>query len=754
MIEAGFPRRIFGPATALSSVLLLAACGGGGGSGTDSGGGIVNVVRVTLGLTGRELTDMQQAMGLGFIARIAAFSQARLTAVRSEQAFVDNVINVPGFGTIRPLQASRLDWVRSIDRESGVTNGVPDTPDGLPDLTGAGVVLGMIDSPVLSTHEQFGAGKFLNFGSSTPETTPSGPDEHGTFVASVMAGRGAPGAPTLGYAPAAQIYAGQISYQSTLDYGDLAVMMDTARTVYRALAVNNSWTLSAGGGRPATVANSSVGSMGSGFSTYVDALSRYTQDGVVVFAQFNTDEASSSIMAGLPAEVPALEPGWLAVINVLASYDPATDRITSAQRLSGACLEAARWCLGATGYLWGADATGNGDYILGAGTSYAAPQVTGALGLLAQAFPALTPAQLRNRLLATADNSFFTPTHMLEFVPGVEHGYNAEFGHGFLNVRDALMPIGQSVTPTAAGTMLPLQEVALSGGLLAGDALAAGLADVQVGFRDQMAGTFAAPMSAFVAQAAPVPVGAAGLMAWSREADRRALAAADGAAVNGLARVDLLDAGGEWQLAALTDGTGVSAGLAVARVWETAGGAVSAELSAMQGRDGLFGMDLGGDGDAQAVSASFGWRQALGGAELAVEAEFGRIGLDAGGLVSDVAGVAYARAGLELAQRSVLRRGDRFSLSVETPVGAVAGRVDLAVASAAPAEGAMAAAASFDAVSVSMIPEAREVDFGVEYATPLSDRSDIVMGYELRTNAGHVAGRTDRVAVLGWRLTF
>ena len=53
-----------------------------------------------------------------------------------------------------------------------------------------------------------------------------------------------------------------------------------------------------------------------------------------------------------------------------------------------------------------------------------------------------------------------------------------------------------------------------------------------------------------------------------------------------------------------------------------------------------------------------------------------------------------------------------------------------------------------------MIPEAREVDFGVEYATPLSDRSDIVMGYELRTNAGHVAGRTDRVAVLGWRLTF
>lgn len=736
-------RRATYRAAALCSVAVLAGCGGGGGDG-DGGttATLGDVFRTSLGLAGTELSQMQTALGASFIGRLADFSPTRLAAVRAERPFTANVLNVPDFGTIRPLQASRLDWARSIDLDN----------DGRPDLTGQNVVLGMIDSPVLASHEQFGPGKFLTFGTSTPETTARGPDGHGTFVASVMAGRGVPGAPVIGYAPDAQIYAGQISYQAALNYTALAGIMDGAAAA-GAVAVNNSWTLSQGGA-PATVANASVASMGTGFSTYVNALRRYTQDGVVVFAQFNTDEASSSIMAGLPAEVPELEQGWLAVINVLASYDPATDRITSVERMSGACLEAARWCLGATGYLWGAGPTGNANYTVGAGTSYAAPQVTGALGLLADAFPGLTPAQLRNRLLATADNSFFTPTHELEFVPGVTHGYNEEFGHGFLNVRDALMPIGQSVTSTAAGTVLPMEEVSLSGGMLAGDALAAGLADVRVGFRDQMAGTFAAPMSAFVAQTAPVPVGSVAMQAWSLAAGNRALAAEDGASANGLTRVGLPEGDAPWRLAALTDGTGDAGGLSVSRLWETSGGAVTAEIAAMQGRDGLFGMDLGGGG-ARAVSASLGWRQALGGAtEFAAEAEMGRIGMDGGGLVTAVDGLAYARAGVELAQRSVLRRGDRLSLSVETPLGAVAGQVGMTVASAIPAEGAVAAAASFESLSASMVPEARQVDFGVEYAAPLAGGSEVVMGYEFRENAGHVAGRTDQVAVLGWRVAF
>lgn len=745
----------------LMALLLLSACGGGGG-----GGGLGAVTQVTLNLTGSALTQMQAALDAAFITpaemRTTAF-QTRLAVVRNEQAFVSNLFSgVNGLNNVRPLQASRLDWVRAIDRESGVTDGVADTPNGLPDLTGAGVVLGMIDSPVLSTHEQFAtqAGKFIAGGGGVNDPG----DEHGTFVASIMAGTGGSGAPApiMGYAPEARIYAGQISYApgASLNYLSLGALMDGARAA-GAVAVNNSWTVSSGG-VPATVANSGITTMGANFATYLAALRDYADQGVVVFAQFNdTTQTSSSFLAGLPAEVPELEQGWLAVINLVASYDVAADRITAVRRRSLGCLEAARWCIGATGYLYGADVDSDTDYAVGSGTSYAAPQVTGALGLLAQAFPGLTPAQLRNRLLASADNSFFTPTHVLEFVPGVSHGYNEEFGHGFLNVRDALLPIGESVTATAAGVVLPLDEVALAGGVLAGDALAAGLAGVNLGFRDQMAGSFATPMAGFVATAVPVDVAAVAMTAWSRGTEGRLLTVPDGAAVNGLARVPLLEGEAGWHLAALTDGSGARSGIALGRDWETGSGRVTMELSAMRGTDGLFGMDLGGSGAAEAVAARIGLRQELGsGIELALEGEVGRIDLTTGGLVSDVSGLAYARAGVELAQRSVWRQGDRLSIFVETPLGAVDGAAQVTVptlagmqASAVAADGAVAAS-GFDTVDLSLVPQAREVNFGVEYALPLSERGEMILGWTLRRNAGHVAGQTDQVAALGWRLRF
>lgn len=747
---------------ALVALVVLSACGGGGGG---DGIDVTEVTRFSLNLTGAALTQMQAALDAAFITpaemQTDAF-RARLATVRTQAPFVQNVFNgVSGLNGVRPLQASRLDWVRAIDRESGVTDGVPDTPDTKPDLTGAGIVLGMIDSPIRSAHEQFSTqeDKFIAGAGSVNEGT----DEHGTFVASIMAGTGGTGsAPVMGYAPEARIHAGQISYQpgATLNYATLGGYIDAMR-VNGAVAVNNSWTVNSGG-RPATVANSSVASMGANFGTFLTALQNYTTNGVVVFAQFNdTTQTSSSFLAGLPAEVPALEQGWLAVINLVASYDPATDQITGVARRSLGCLEAARWCIGATGYLYGADVDSDTDYAIGSGTSYAAPQVTGALGLLAQAFPGLTPAQLRNRLLASADNSFFTPTHFLEFVPGVEHGYNAEFGHGFLNVRDALLPIGESVTGTAAGVVLPLDEVSLAGGMLAGDALAAGLAGVNLGFRDQMAGSFATPMAGFVATAAPVDVAGAAMAAWGRGAEGRLLAVPDGAAANGMARVRLMEGDAGWHLAALTDGQGEAAGVALGRDWEMGSGRVTVELAAMRGRDGLFGIDLGGTGTSDAVAASLALRQDLGsGIELALEGEVGRIGTTAGGLVTDVSGLAYARAGVELAQRSVWRRGDRLSVFVQTPLGAVGGQAEVTLpslgamqAAAVAADGAVPAA-GFDTVALSFVPEAREVDFGMEYSLPLSDQGEMVLGWSLRQNAGHVAGQTDRVAALGWRLRF
>ena len=63
-------------------------------------------------------------------------------------------------------------------------------------------------------------------------------------------------------------------------------------------------------------------------------------------------------------------------------------------------------------------------------------------------------------------------------------------------------------------------------------------------------------------------------------------------------------------------------------------------------------------------------------------------------------------------------------------------------------------AAAFDTVSVSMAPAARQLDLGFEYLMPLSDQSDMVLGYALQSNAGNIAGREDHLALLGWRMRF
>ena len=66
--------------------------------------------------------------------------------------------------------------------------------------------------------------------------------------------------------------------------------------------------------------------------------------------------------------------------------------------------------------------------------------VSGALALLGEAFPDLTPQQLRVRLLASADNSFagFTRSGSVELAVGFSHDVSDEWGHDFLTRRSEL----------------------------------------------------------------------------------------------------------------------------------------------------------------------------------------------------------------------------------------------------------------------------------------------------------------------------
>lgn len=69
------------------------------------------------------------------------------------------------------------------------------------------------------------------------------------------------------------------------------------------------------------------------------------------------------------------------------------------------------------------DASGPGRYSLRSGTSFAAPFVSGACGLIKRKFPGATPANVRDVL-----------RHLAKELPG-QNGWNDEVGHGALDVR-------------------------------------------------------------------------------------------------------------------------------------------------------------------------------------------------------------------------------------------------------------------------------------------------------------------------------
>jgi hypothetical protein len=92
------------------------------------------------------------------------------------------------------------------------------------------------------------------------------------------------------------------------------------------------------------------------------------------------------------------------------------------------------------------------------GTSFSAPQVSGAAALLAQAFPNLTGAQIAEILLRTA------------FDAG-DAGSDPVYGRGVMNVAAAMQPLGTTVVPGGQGAV-SLGEAVLATSPAMGDALA------------------------------------------------------------------------------------------------------------------------------------------------------------------------------------------------------------------------------------------------------------------------------------------
>ncbi|WP_027234443.1 S8 family serine peptidase [Leisingera caerulea] len=726
----------------LISVALLSACKGGSDE-TAAGG-------VDIGPPpAPDVGDGSWTRGF-----VESFDADKVQAVRSLAGFIANNVAYrfridghPEFSETRTvrsnaLQAARLDYALSTG------------------LTGAGQVVAMVDDGIFAGHEQF-RGKSIAIEGST------GSGEHGTAVASVIAGTGQGGG-ALGFAPAADLYVGTMDFSQMVDWRQQAGFLKGAKAA-GAIAINNSWSIDYDLGQGPS-RDLFAGSAG---QEYIAALRDYAKNGIVIFSMQNEYDATHAhAMAALPLSYPDLEESFLTAVNAIPEFDD--DRIISATRISAGCMETGRYCLTGNGQILTAKNGGADSYGISTGTSFVAPQVAGSMALLAEAFPDLTPQQLRARLLVTADNSWFQSTGEVDFADGISHGYNSEFGHGFINLRDALLPIGSTGIPMGAGSgadMLALGRAAVAASPMSGKAVTASLSSASVVAIDVLDGVFTLRADAVAADAGRINLNEYRLASFmapdfqrSREAKNKGLRsggtyfagsgmanAPDALSLAGISDHPVL-ANDRSVISLLTDGDG-SFGLDYLKGFELPNGSFELGFTALQERGSVMGMTVPGheasiSGSTIEIGASVSRR-------IADRAGFrfeGRYGLAEGngaGLVGGFEGLAYDELSVAMDLADIVSAGDVVSLSATRPAGFSGGHVDMRLPVAA-----AAGSVTFAQMEADVSSSSRQLDLAIEYAAPAGRRGELRLAAVSTFNAGHVAGESDQAILVGFSTRF
>ncbi|WP_299752138.1 S8 family peptidase [uncultured Tateyamaria sp.] len=631
-------------------------------------------------------------------------------------------------------------------------------------LTGAGQTIAIFDDGFRFSHDEFAA-----VDRTVTNVNNAVVDSHGTLVASIAAGSDDFGK-IEGVAPNANLRLFGWGSMGDEPIAWEASIADAAE--HGAIVHNNSWIL--------------VASISAGKSVFTsqyrdgfeEDLIDYTRKAVVVFAADNISHRSdSTYLAALPVVIPELEQGWLAVINLLVPYDAASDRFGTPDRVSSACWEAARWCIGADGSVGrAASSSGDSAYSGGGGTSSAAPQVSGAIALLAEAFPNLSAPQLRNRLLATADNSFFEHTHTLEFEGSFSHGYNEEFGHGLMDLRAALLPIGTLSTTTASGEQLVFGKAAIVGGGASGDALVKGLTNLPALSTDQVAGDFRLNAASFVRQASwsnPLPLAAFSVERANLARDRnltrlraqRTRPSLDvltpsrfyGAensleSYRGILLPVYIGEAQHIELLIPGDSEG-DIGFEASYLRQFDRSAITLGLSSIYDTDGVLGMTSTGTSDpleSVSTSLNLSWSLPLNErSSFQVSGKFGLTDARAGGLIGDFSRLRYASYQVAYDRADTFQQGSTLTLFVQRPTRIESGTASVELASGRNSNNEL----TYTQYDIDMSPSSHQVNFGFDYRTPLGNQAEIHLGMLHSTNAGHVSGETSTAGLfrVQWR---
>ena len=350
-------------------------------------------------------------------------------------------------------------------------------------LTGVGEIIHIADFNCDVNHDIYDNKTITNLddggsGESTFDSATSS-DNHCQGVAMFAAGDvGA----RSGVAPDADLVLSSIpNFEGSNEGDDYASDLDAARAA-GAIVSNQSWGYNSGGtsyniselesyissnsltnaqGLAVLMHGSSSGQALTDSNTYVTALNNFESSGVIVWAAANdVGESDASAMAGLPELFPDLGEAWLVANVVQYTGDSDLSNATSSEfTLKGnKCGSTAEYCLSVDGWdVYAATYVDSGTSQYNAsrtsyGSSWSAPMVSGGVALMAQAFPNHTPEQLVDRILASANNVWFTPEGNTTFSThgnSVKHGYHSTWGHGLPDFYAALSPITSDGNPAS-----------------------------------------------------------------------------------------------------------------------------------------------------------------------------------------------------------------------------------------------------------------------------------------------------------------
>ncbi|MDX1975016.1 MAG: S8 family serine peptidase [Rickettsiales bacterium] len=414
---------VLGGAVLAGAVAAAVGLGGGGSGGGGGGGG---------GITGSETIDCGAGAGI----HPEACSAASFDTAESQ--------NQEGILDMRANYAYAHGYDGRIFNRDGSGNLLDDQPDGH-------VIVAVVDTGVDMTHSELDANSLVSLSVTCDDsgcaTGGSDTDEHGTWVAGIIAAERNESSDGMhGVAPEANI----MSIGFADDNGDLT-NGDAPGILYAtnngAQVINASYGLQQLDNSSLTIAEASVPQLQFilnttyGGTTLASAYNTAIQNGtIIVYSAGNDGTTEPGVLAGMPlyfqgATAPAavtqgnydaVNPShydwsghWVAAISL--------DDSGNISSFSEECGLARDWCLAAPGEITTSTQNGGGYSSAIQGTSFAAPNISGAIAIMLGAFPQLDPTEVLDILFDTADDL------------GVA-GVDAVYGHGRVNLEAATDP--------------------------------------------------------------------------------------------------------------------------------------------------------------------------------------------------------------------------------------------------------------------------------------------------------------------------